>query len=242
MSADWRDPALAERWEERGPQLATRAEQLDIALTALDDTELGDRWILDLGGGSGLVADQILERFPQAKVVCADFSEPMLERARERLERFGDRASFARIDLEGELSLPDHDYAAVIAVQAIHNVSEPAQIAVIRRLSGLLASGALLLLVDKVAVPAAAYPLFVPVWRRLARLGGRVPEPDTYDEYLASLERMGDTPVPLEALLGWLREANFEPALLHVHANRTVIAARAACRQRAPAGRSPARR
>ncbi len=225
MTVDWADPALADSWDKSGPRLPTRAEQLDIAIAELESAREG--WILDLGAGSGLVAEQLLERLPGSRVLCVDLSERMLELARRRLERFGDRFELAHVDLEAEeAELLERDYAAAIAVQAFHNLSHLRQVVTIRLLSETLPAGALFVLVDKVAVPEAAYELFLPVWRRLERMSGFSPEPPSYAEHVVSLEEEGDRPVPLERQLEWLRQANFEPAVLHVHGNRAVVGAR----------------
>lgn len=56
--------------------------------------------ILDAGCGTGRVTQLVLERFPSATVVAVDASAQMLERAAERLAPFGDRVTFAEVDLQ----------------------------------------------------------------------------------------------------------------------------------------------
>ena len=226
MTVDWRDPNLADIWSERaGRGLPTRPEQLDIALSILEGAPPG--WILDLGAGPGLVAEQLLERSPHLSVACADVSERMLELARSRLECFGARVELVRIDLEAaETELPARPYSGAIAVQALHNVAPAAQLAAIRLLTGVLPRGSVFVLVDRVAIPEHLYALYVPVWKRLERVSGVLPEPESYTEHSMLLAAEGDEPVPLERLLEWLREAEFDAALVHVHGNRVVIAAR----------------
>jgi tRNA (cmo5U34)-methyltransferase len=227
VSFDWRNSAAAEHWGERAGTLPTREEQLDIALAALESIDPGDRWILDLGAGPGIVAEMVLERLSKARVVLVDVSDRMLELASERLGRFSGRFELAHFDLEADdLRLPERDYAAALAVQALHNVLPLDQVRALQLLSSMLSPGAVFVLVDKVAVAPAAYPLFLPVWERLRRLSGLSWEPETYEEHVGQLQLEGDEPVPLERMLQWLREANFEPALLHVHGNRAVMAAR----------------
>jgi SAM-dependent methyltransferase len=105
----------------------------------------------------------VLERLPEARVLCVDLSERMLELARDRLGRFGDRFELAHVDLEGaEGDLPHRDYGASIAVQALHNLSPANQVGALRLLSTTLPAGAVFVLVDKVLVPEAAYSLFGP--------------------------------------------------------------------------------
>jgi trans-aconitate 2-methyltransferase len=85
----------------------------------------GDERVLDAGCGSGRVTEALLERLPGGSVVALDASAAMLEEARRRLARFGDRVTFVQADLgrplpiEGPVDavlstatfhwLPDHD-------------------------------------------------------------------------------------------------------------------------------------
>jgi trans-aconitate methyltransferase len=60
----------------------------------------GDEQIIDAGCGTGRITADILERLPRVTVIAIDCSENMLERAAERLRRFGDRVSFKLADLQ----------------------------------------------------------------------------------------------------------------------------------------------
>jgi hypothetical protein len=71
VAHNWQDPAFAEAWDAR--HLAgnpARAEHLSLLLAILEQVEGG--WILDLGTGSGLVAEMVLDRKPTARVFGLD--------------------------------------------------------------------------------------------------------------------------------------------------------------------------
>jgi trans-aconitate 2-methyltransferase len=69
-------------------------------MTVLDRLSLhGDETVLDAGCGSGRVTEALAERLPRGCVVALDASPSMIEKARERLERFGDRVAFVVADL-----------------------------------------------------------------------------------------------------------------------------------------------
>ena len=55
--------------------------------------------VLDVGGGYGVVSEEVLQAFPQARVTLQDYSEPMLNAARERLSAFADRVDYVLADL-----------------------------------------------------------------------------------------------------------------------------------------------
>ncbi len=78
---------------------------------------------VDLGGGSGRLAEILLSRFPNATAVIVDQSEPFLELARTRLERFGERARFvvARLQDHWAEALPAAP-SVIVSTSAIHHL------------------------------------------------------------------------------------------------------------------------
>jgi trans-aconitate 2-methyltransferase len=76
--------------------------QYEWGLEVLDRLELaGDEHVMDAGCGSGRVTAKLLERLPDGRILCADASEQMIEKAREAL---GHRAAYLVTDL-AELSV-----------------------------------------------------------------------------------------------------------------------------------------
>jgi SAM-dependent methyltransferase len=65
---------------------------------AVDTVAAYDRpYVLDVGCGSGRIGEFVLEA-GAGRYVGIDFSEPMIELAHERLERFGDQVKLLRAD------------------------------------------------------------------------------------------------------------------------------------------------
>jgi len=83
--------------------------QEEWGLEVLGRLELrGDETVLDAGCGSGRVTRHLLERLPRGRVIGVDASPSMIERAREKLEPFGDRVELRvgdllNLDLGGEV-------------------------------------------------------------------------------------------------------------------------------------------
>ncbi len=59
----------------------------------------GDERVLDAGCGTGRVTDRLVERLPRGRVVALDGSPAMVDLARQRLARFGDRVDYLVADL-----------------------------------------------------------------------------------------------------------------------------------------------
>lgn len=79
--------------------------------------------LVDLGGGSGRLAEKFLARFPQASAVVVDQSEAFLEIARRRMAPFGGRGSclVARLEDDWASRLPEAP-SAITSMSAIHHL------------------------------------------------------------------------------------------------------------------------
>lgn len=81
--------------------------------------------LVDLGGGSGRLAERVLERFAGAQVTVVDQSEPFLALAERRLARFGPRAAVVQCRLQDWCSRvsPKLNYVnAIVSTSAIHHL------------------------------------------------------------------------------------------------------------------------
>lgn len=83
----------------------------------------GDERVLDAGCGSGRVTEQLAERLPRGRVVALDGSPSMVEAARARLARFGDRIEYVVGDLGGPLRL-DEPVDAILSTATFHWVPD----------------------------------------------------------------------------------------------------------------------
>lgn len=129
----------------------SRAVQLDFLAEALAP---GASRIVDLGGGTGSLAEAILERFPQCSVLVRDIDREMLSLAQGRLARFG-----ARFEIEaGSFNDPLPRVNAVLAAFALHhirNLNEKTE--VYRRIREAIHPGGVFLNADAVSGPFWPY-------------------------------------------------------------------------------------
>ena len=83
----------------------------------------GDERVLDAGCGSGRVTELLAERLPGGSVVALDASPAMVEQARARLTRFGERVSFVVADLGRPLPI-DGEVDAILSTATFHWVPD----------------------------------------------------------------------------------------------------------------------
>jgi trans-aconitate 2-methyltransferase len=79
----------------------------------------GDETVLDAGCGTGRVTELLLARLPRGRVVALDASAAMLEQARGRLARFGDKVTYVQADLQRPLPLAE-PVDAVLSTATFH--------------------------------------------------------------------------------------------------------------------------
>lgn len=98
-AAAWQDENFARTWADGD----TFRDFLDFPRRMAAAIVAGDNpapaTVVDVGAGPGAMLEVFLERFPDAKGVWSDASEPMLGLARERLAPFGDRVEYILADM-----------------------------------------------------------------------------------------------------------------------------------------------
>lgn len=93
-------------------------EMVREGLSVLEGLVAPDARIVDLGAGTGRMAEALLSALPSAQVIAVDVDAKMLEAARGRLARFGDRVSFREQSFFDPLPACD----AVVASLSLHHV------------------------------------------------------------------------------------------------------------------------
>src|SRR5262249_23219401 len=212
LLAVWQQREAAREWEARAGWLATRAEQQEILLALLREARIGDGTVLDLGVGSGLVAEVVLDALPEASLGGVDFSDAMLEVARSRLDRFGSRVRLLSHELGGmgTIELPAARYAAAFSVQTLHHLHDSEKEATMAWSARVVEPGGLIVVVDRVAVPRSLFREWAAVWRRIDPSA-----PTTYAKYEEELASGGDRPASVHDQLGWFANAGLEPMCVH---------------------------
>ncbi len=167
---------------------------------------------VDLGAGTGAAARAVLDRYPKATALLAEYSPQMMEEGRRALAAYEGRYRYVEVDLGSE-RWPDElagGLEAVISSLCVHHLPDDRKAGLMRDVLARLAPGAWYLSYDPVR---AADPAVEDAWQRVhdgrdaeaaARRLGRSPEEQArWENHVRHI-------VPLEAQLDLLRAAGFE--------------------------------
>ncbi|WP_105970146.1 class I SAM-dependent methyltransferase [Streptomyces geranii] len=104
--------------------------------------------IVDAGSGPGIISGYFAEAFPEARIVAADASAALLERARENAERLGNADRFSTVEAELPNGLGELEYPAdlVWSSRVVHHVGD--QRAGLIALAAVLAPGGTLAVME----------------------------------------------------------------------------------------------
>src|SRR5690349_20794288 len=84
---DWHSREYVDSWIERDVTRDNeRRPLLQQMLTIAPFASEAEINVLDVGAGYGLVSEQVLRMFPRARLTLQDYSAPMFEHARRRLQ------------------------------------------------------------------------------------------------------------------------------------------------------------
>lgn len=148
----WNQADLAEEFDRAAEYIMPHylAEQNAI-LDLLDAAHATRGLIVDAGGGSGRLAERILQRFPETRLLVVDQSTAFLEIAARRIARFGERGKVleARLQHDWFASLEEPPIA-IVSMSAIHHLEPAEKRDLYARCYAALAPGGVLLNGDEV--------------------------------------------------------------------------------------------
>ena len=176
--------------------------------------------VLELCCGEGLLAEQVLERFPLSSLRGLDGSQGMLVKASQRLDRFGERFSPGLFNLaESGWRAAERPAWSVLSSLAIHHLDEAGKEQLFKDVYALLEPGGVFLIADLVrpedelGLAYAAWAYDEAVRQRALELDGSERAFELFQKlewnYFHHPEDPMDKPSTLPAQLGWLRQSGF---------------------------------
>jgi len=131
MHHDWHSEQYVTDWIAHDvTRDGERRPRLQQMLAAAPYPREADIEVLDVGGGYGVVTEELLKRFPKARVTLQDYSQPMLAEARRRLAAHAAQLTYVTADLTEpdwarEVGGP---FDLAVSAIALHNLRDQAKI------------------------------------------------------------------------------------------------------------------
>ncbi len=200
-------------WKTRDTDQARRDAEHRVLLAELLPFAADEPFTFaDLGAGTGAAARTILDHYPAAHAVLADFSPQMMAQGELELEPYAGRYGYVEFDLTAggwPGSIPD-PVDAVISSLAVHHLNDERKRSLFGEILAHLAPGGWYLNYDPVLPPD---PVVAEAWLRAGdrrdpaaaeRRQHRTPEEQfRYENHVRYM-------IPLEPQVGFLRAAGFE--------------------------------
>jgi tRNA (cmo5U34)-methyltransferase len=160
---------------------------------------------LDLGCGTGNLAQKIISGYPRAQITCLDMAENMLKMARVKLGR-NPNVSFWQGDIR------DFDYSgkydAIVSSMALHHIEGREKTAFYRRLRKALKNGGVFITVDIfLSSNGHLQKFYMDKWKAYMRSNGL---PDKRINDMIARHRREDRPVIFIDELAMLERAGFK--------------------------------
>lgn len=164
--------------------------------------------VLDLGAGTGLFSQQVLERCPAGTFVLYDIAGKMLDVARQRFRNFPDRFRYVTADYR---TLGDAEsFDLVISSLSIHHLDDREKQELSRQVYKILRKPGVFINIDLIKGPTPYLEeLYCDDWYEKMRRAGAHDE-----EIRAGIERRlaYDRDALMDNQIRWLREAGFSDA------------------------------
>jgi tRNA (cmo5U34)-methyltransferase len=175
--------------------------------------------ILDLGAGTGLLSQFVRHWYPNAHIVLADLSEPMIAKARERFA--GD--ANVTFEVTDYTTAPiDGTYDSIVSALSIHHIDDEAKRALFAKIFRALRPGGTFVNAEQVAGPTPALDaVYKSLWLQQVREGGATPQQIADSLY----RQQDDRCASVEAQLQWMRDVGFTDADCWFKDNRFAVLA-----------------
>lgn len=150
---DWHSTDYVDEWIKRDaardPERRPLLQQMLSFAPVAHDAEIE---VLDVGAGFGVVTEEVLQAFPAARITLQDYSAPMLDQARQRLDDCSGQLRYVRCDLV-DPSWPQQvggPFDLAVSAIALHNLGDAKKIyACYRAIHDLLKPGGWFLNCDR---------------------------------------------------------------------------------------------
>ncbi|HET7145034.1 MAG TPA: class I SAM-dependent methyltransferase [Anaerolineales bacterium] len=216
----WKLPAIVDRFLSYRAAIPMAQEQIGVMMSILKTRTLPVENYLDLGCGDGILGAAILGTYPNSRGVLADFSEPMLEQAREQLKEYAGQLVFENLDYGDPVWVKNMEtygpFDAIVSGYSIHHQPDARKRPIYEEIYSLLKPGGWFINIEHIAASAQlAVDLFnnhiIDGRYTIEKAnGGSKPRQEISDIFLNRPDKEANILLPVEIQCDWLREIGYE--------------------------------
>ena len=216
----WKLPAIVNRFLSYRAAIPLAQEQIGVMMSILKSREGPVESFLDLGCGDGILGAAILGEYPATRGVFVDFSEPMLEQARNQLKEYANQLVFESLDYGDPAwmnAIQSHaPFDAVVSGYSIHHQPDSRKYSIYQEIFSLLKTSGWFVNIEHVS---SASQLNIDLFEnhyissRYAieqRNGGTRTFNQLAEEYKNRPDKAANILAPTELQCDWLREVGYE--------------------------------
>ena len=216
----WKLPAIVSRFLSYREAIPLAHEQIGVMMSILRSSTQPLETFLDLGCGDGILGGAILGAYPASRGVLVDFSETMLEQAREQLKDYASQLVLENLDY-GDPGWVDRlqayaPFDAIVSGYSIHHQPDGRKREIYEEIFSLLSAGGWFINIEHIA-PAAqlATDLFnkqiVEGYFRIEqRRGGTRTREEMANVFMNRPDKEANTLLSVDVQCTWLREIGYQ--------------------------------
>ncbi|HBV95563.1 MAG: methyltransferase type 12 [Peptococcaceae bacterium BICA1-7] len=216
----WKTPELANKYLSgvRGA-IPLANEQIEVMMRLIKATGINVGSFLDLGSGDGILSAAILDNFPDAKAVLLDFSEPMIEAAKNKLRAYNN-IDFIVYDYGDSSWIKKVAYSfpfdIVVSGFSIHHQTDSRKYELYKEIFDLLSADGLFINIEHVLSPTKwigsifAEYFIDSLYRLQLKQGGKMSLQEVAGEFYNRPDKEANILAPVEKQCEWLRRIGYK--------------------------------
>lgn len=216
----WKQSAVVNRYLSSRVAIPMVPEQIGVMMSILKSRQQPVKNFIDLGCGDGILGAAVLNEYPSARGVLADFSEPMLVQAREQLKNFSAQLSFENLDYGDPAwagKMQAHGpFDAILSGYSIHHQPDIRKREIYQEIYSLLEPGGWFINIEHIASEAElTVDLFnkhiIDHWYEQETLkGGTRTREEIEETYMNRPDKAANILLSVDTQCAWLREIGYE--------------------------------
>lgn len=216
----WKQSAVVNRYLSSRVAIPMVPEQIGVMMSILKSRQQPVKNFIDLGCGDGILGAAVLNEYPSARGVLADFSEPMLVQAREQLKNFSAQLSFENLDYGDPAwtgRMQAHGpFDAILSGYSIHHQPDIRKREIYQEIYSLLEPGGWFINIEHIASEAElTVDLFnkhiIDHWYEQETLkGGTRTREEIEETYMNRPDKAANILLSVDTQCAWLREIGYE--------------------------------